>query len=251
VLAATILHGFELRDLIPALGQGHCNDALGLLLDIGRRNATALQGAAVDWINAIASFSTGQAKQMLLSFVAPDISSSGIQHRFEHHEVHELASRIADMARVESTVRERLFSLCAANLNPERRHLLAEIMAVLGTQDALIAGLHLIRDEATPPVPFEIVRALEPLFLEQRPYGESAHTFTLEPRDADAIRRQLFEMLLSDPIRQRSAWSLLGQIELWRIEYGRPSNEPRHPHFDSGLPWPPVGSPQPRNDTPS
>jgi hypothetical protein len=39
--------------------------------------------------------------------------------------------------------------------------------------------------------------------------------------------------------RARSAYGLLGQIEEWRLEYGRPASEPRHPAYESGMPWPP------------
>src|SRR5260370_40680038 len=45
---------------------------------------------------------------------------------------------------------------------------------------------------------------------------------------------RLFQMSLNDERRKAAAWSLLGQIEIWRIEYGRPANEPRHPEIDSG-----------------
>jgi hypothetical protein len=240
IIAATALHGFRLRELFPALGQCRCEDALGLLLDIGGSSGNALQGVGVEWINAIASLSTDEAKKVLLGFADPAIANPRVQYRFEKHEIRELASRIADLARVDTAIRERLFSLCATNLDEARRHLLAEITVLLGTQDSLIAGLNLIRDDATLAVPFEVVRALEPLFLEHRPYGDSSGTYTLEPRDANAIRSRLFEMLLTDDVRRRSAWSLLGQIELWRIEYGRPTGEPRHPQIDSGLTWPPL-----------
>jgi len=238
VLATATLHGFEVRELIVALGQSRCNDALDLLLDIGRRNATALHGATVEWIDGVASLDTPEAKQVLLSFADPEIPSSGVQHRFEHHELQELAERIADLARADPAVVERLFSLCAYDLETERRQLLAQTLAVLGTQDALLAVLNLIRDQGNPPVPFELVRALEAIFLERRPYDNSGHSYTLEPRAANPVRRRLFEMLINDNTRRRSAWSLLGKTELWRVEYGRPGNEPRHPYFDSGLPWP-------------
>ena len=45
-------------------------------------------------------------------------------------------------------------------------------------------------------------------------------------------------MALNDNRRKRSALVLLSQIEVWRLEHGRPSDEPRHPAFDSGEPWP-------------
>lgn len=241
-LAATVLHGFELRDLITALGNSRCPEALGVLVDIATRSSTALRGVAVEWVNAHNTLGTSTAKQVLLRFVDPEISAPYVQYHLEQHEIQELAARIAEFARADSTIVERLFSLSTGDLDAQRRILLAQVLAAIGTQDALIASLNIIRDDADPRFPFELVRALEAIFLEQRPYGDSPYTYTLEPRAAGPIRRRLFEMVLNDNHRKRSAWSMLGQIELWRIEYGRPSTEPRHPYFDSGLPWPPLGS---------
>jgi hypothetical protein len=242
ILRATILYGFELRELIPALGNSRCAAALGALLDIATRNPTALRGAAVEWISAVNTLGTPEAKQVLLSFADPNTPSPRVQYHFEHHEVHELTQRIADLAQANSTITQRLFSLSACDLDPERRQLLIQVLAAIGTQDALIASLNIMRDDADPPIPFELAQALEAIFLEHRPYGESAYTYSIEPRSGREIRRRLFGMLIDDNNRRRSAWSMLGRIELWRVEYGRPGTEPRHPVFESGLPWPPLES---------
>ena len=39
-------------------------------------------------------------------------------------------------------------------------------------------------------------------------------------------------------IRDTRQCPLLGHIEVWRLEYGRPTDEPRHPAIESGFPWP-------------
>jgi hypothetical protein len=158
VLAETTFHSFELREVVPALGQSRCNDALTLLLDLGTKNTMSLQGAVVEWINAIVSLGTEEAKQVLLSFADPDIPDPGILHRFEHHEFEELASQIAEIACTDPSVKIRLYSLCGCVLDHFRRPLLARVLALFQTQDALLAGLHLIGDEANPSIPLELVR---------------------------------------------------------------------------------------------
>ncbi len=50
--------------------------------------------------------------------------------------------------------------------------------------------------------------------------------------------KNFFEMAHSDPVRKLSASTLLGQIEVWRLEYGRPLDEPRHPAIESDISWP-------------
>jgi hypothetical protein len=50
--------------------------------------------------------------------------------------------------------------------------------------------------------------------------------------------KSLLEMATKDEKRKISSLRLLAQIEEWRLEYGRPAGEPRHPAFNSGEPWP-------------
>ena len=69
--------------------------------------------------------------------------------------------------------------------------------------------------------------------LEKQPYRNS-QSYTLAPKAADRVKKRLFEMLRVIRYRSVTAFHLLAQIEEWRLEYGRPSSEPRHPSFDSG-----------------
>jgi hypothetical protein len=87
--------------------------------------------------------------------------------------------------------------------------------------------------------PFGRDRGFESQFLEQQPHGRSG-AFVLVPRNAEKARAELFQAVLNDPSRRASAFSILGQVEVWRIEYGRPSGEPRHPMIETGEPWPPL-----------
>lgn len=238
ILAATRLHGFELRDLFGALGKSRCPEALDLLLEFAASNANFLRGAGVEWIDALAALDTGESKQVLLSFVDADFSGPCAPDHFEHHEIDAIASHIAKIVCRDVDARNRLYSLCSRELDEKRRSLLARVIGKLGTEEALTAGLNLLGDDADPAVPFDLARSLEELFVARRPEGESSYTYTLEPRAANALRAHLFKMSSEDSCRKRTAWSLLGQIEVWRLEYGRPINEPRHPEFDSGLLWP-------------
>ena len=69
--------------------------------------------------------------------------------------------------------------------------------------------------------------------------GREPGTVTLHARASNELRAQLLRMAFEDPKRQKSAFSLLGQIEIWRLEHGRPTDEPRHPDLESGHSWPP------------
>ena len=100
--------------------------------------------------------------------------------------------------------------------------------------------MNLIDDSASPSVPRGVREQLESAFVERQPYEEHPNTFTLQPRASNDLRARLFRMSLEDGKRRKSAVRLLGQLEVWRLEYGRPADEPRHPNLASGQSWPPI-----------
>jgi NACHT conflict system protein len=108
-----------------------------------------------------------------------------------------------------------------------------------GTPEALAANLSLIDDAKPSPVPQGIRDQLQTAFVERRPYGQGLNVFTEHARASNELRVRLFRMAIEDEKRRRSAFVLLGQIEEWRLEYGRPTGEPRHPDLASGQSWPP------------
>ena len=101
------------------------------------------------------------------------------------------------------------------------------------------ANLNLIDDAKPSPVPQGIWDQLKSAFVERRPYGHDPNVFTEHARASNELRLRLFRMAIEDEKRRKSAFMLLGQIEEWRLEYGRPPGEPRHPNIASGQLWPP------------
>ena len=112
----------------------------------------------------------------------------------------------------------------------------------IGTLEALAANLNLIDDAKASPVPQGIWNQLESAFVERRPYGHDPNVFTEYPHASNELRTRLFRMTLQDPKRRKSTFMLLGKIEGWRLEHGRPVGEPRHPDLASGQSWPPTES---------
>lgn len=232
--------GYESQGLVVALGYSRCNEALELLIDMAKGGGNRLDGIAGDWIDALANLGTPEAVRTILSFIDPDIEQHSLRLTFDYFHQERLTSKIANIAGADPSVRDRLLLLCTRGLPPQMRLLLADCVTRLGTIDGMLAGLELIHDDSTPSIPPVLIRNLEAVFVERRPYGSSENTYTLEPQSANDIRNRLFEMAVSDESRKHSAWSILAQIESWRIEYGRPTTEPRHPNIDSGIPWPPT-----------
>jgi uncharacterized protein YqcC (DUF446 family) len=235
--------GYEFQGLVAALGYSRCNEALGLLIDMAKSEEKRLEGITGDWIDAVANIGTPEAIRTILSFIDPDIEQHSLRLTFDYFHQERLASKIAYIAGDDSSVRDRLLLLCTRKLPPQKRLLLADCVTRLGTRDGILAGLALIHDDATPSIPPALIRNLEAVFVERRAYSSSENTYTLEPQSANDIRSRLFDMAVGDETRKHSAWTILAQIESWRIEYGRPTSEPRHPNIESGVSWPPVDLP--------
>ena len=231
--------GYEFHGLIAALGYSRSNEALGFLIEMAKGEEKRLQGVTAEWIAAVGNIGTQEAIRTLLSFVDPDMEQHNFKLQFDYFSHEKLPSKLADIARADPSIKDRLLLLCARTLPNHMRFLLADCVTRLGARDGVLAGLDLIQDDLSPSIPPDLIKNLEAIFVARQPYENSADTYTLEPQSANDIRSRLFEMAVNDEGRKQSAWSILMQIESWRLEYGRPINEPRHPNIESGIPWPP------------
>jgi len=232
------LHGQ--RDLLMALGQCPDEAGLALLRDIARQDDTAFQHIAREWLESIAACPLPGARAILLGFVDPKLTEGVGDRPLPDYALDFLAGRLSDLARADCSVAERIIQLSTQHASGQRRLILAKVIASIGSPQALLAGLNLIDDASPQPIPYELWKAFEDVFLEKRPYKGNPQSYTLVPRAASDIKKRLFEMAKHDPRRARSAYGLLGQIEEWRLEYGRPASEPRHPLYESGESWPPM-----------
>jgi len=230
---------YALGDLLIALSQSGCEDGLALLRNLARQNNGAFQQVAKEWIEAIAACPLRGARSLLLSFIDPEVTDGVGDLSLPDYAVDLLAACLSELAQADSDLAERILQLSSEPLSPQRRLILAKVIAWLDSPQSLLAGLNLIDDNAAEPIPYDLWKAIEDVFLDKRPYKGNPQSYTLVPRAASDIKKRLFEMVEHDSRRARSAYNLLGQIEAWRLEYGRPTSEPRHPACGSGGTWPP------------
>jgi hypothetical protein len=174
---------------------------------------------------------------VLVSFVDPSAKLFTKDIPPDHHYGDLLARLLADRAEEDGDFKADLFRLANGDLPPVKRMLLAKAFSRFQGEGDLVAGLCVLRDDDSG-IPYELLRSIENAFLERRPHGSEGNVFTIAPQGSNALRKRLFEMVQTDPARMRSAFALLGQIEAWRLEYGRPTEEPRHPAIESGASWP-------------
>jgi hypothetical protein len=226
--------GFE--RLVRALGYSRCGDAVTLLREFAVTE-TRVQHLGDAWLNAVAQFDTNEARNLLLNFVdpsVPSLSTAALGNREDR-----LVARIAELARRDADVKQRLLALVNTELSPPRASLLGKILAELGDEDSILHALELLNDDAPSAGSYELQRRIEDTFVERRPYQDSTNTFTQVPRSSNEIRSKLLHMVLRDRKRRSSAYALLSRIELWRMRHGRPDGEPRNPNLAEGLLWPP------------
>ena len=231
------IRGYELRELVTALGESRSDAALDLLHELASDSQTFDQ-CEESLLNAFAALGTRRARDLLLGFIDPDIGGISLTRRPRFEDV--LVARLAELAQRSPATAARLQQLCEYDLPELNRHLLSRVMEWIGTPETLAASLYLLDDANPVPIPEGTWDQLESAFVERRPYGQHPHVFTRHARTSNELRARLFWMALQDPKRQESAFMILGKIEEWRLEHGRPAGEPRHPDLASGQSWPPA-----------
>jgi hypothetical protein len=225
-----------LPGLTKALGYSRCPVAVALLRELANDNGR-IQHLGDDWVDAVARVDSKEARDLLMSFVDPTLAPLS-RELIRHHDGR-LVRRLAELAQRDATVQRRMFDLAKENIPASQATVLGKVLASLGTLDALLASLELLRDDDTGGGSYELHRAIERAFVEHRPYGGSSNVLTMVPRSSNAIRGRLMEMVQSDPLRRKSAFALLNEIEKWRMWHGRPDGEPRSPKMEASFLWPP------------
>ena len=236
VLGKRRLRGYELREIFTALGESRSDSAVDLLYELAS-DAPTFEQCEDNFVNAVAALDTPRARELLLGFVDPDIRGIALTRRLHREDV--LVARLTELAQRRPEAAARLRELCECDLPEINRSVLSQVMGWIGTPEAVVANLNLIDDARSSPVPRGVRDQLESAFVERQPYGQIPNSFTLHARASNELRVRLLRMGLEDRKRRKSAFMLLGQIEVWRLEHGRPSDEPRHPDLASGQSWPP------------
>jgi hypothetical protein len=216
VLGERPLRGYELRELITALGESRSDAAIDFLYELGSDEHT-FQHCEDSLISAAAALNKPRAREMLLGFVDPDIRAIAPTRRLHREDV--LVARLTELAQNRPDAAARLRELCERDLPETNRHVLSKVMGWLGTAETLVANLSLIDDARPSPVPQGVWDQLESAFVEQKPDGQESSVFTLHARASNELRVRLLRMALEDRKRRKSAFMLLGQIEVWRLEH--------------------------------
>jgi NACHT conflict system protein len=230
---------YDLGNVVAALGASRCDEAVDVLLEFAGADGKSVEVLGEQWIQAIGTLEGPRSTDILLSFVDPNGTVFNREFIPDQRHGDLFARLLAERAVKDKALKSKLFDLANGELTKTKRMLLAKVFGQFSDEGDRVQGLSILRDDDFG-VAYELVRSMEDAFLERRPYGASGSAYTLSPLGCNAIRRRLFEMVIGDPHREKSAFTLLGQIEIWRLEHGHPADEPRHPAIESEVSWPPL-----------
>jgi hypothetical protein len=238
VLHSGRLRGSNWRGPVVALGHSRSDASIDLLAELAS-DASMFEQCQDCLVNALATLDTSRSRELLLGFVDPAVPSCTSTRKWHREEV--LVERLTDVARRRPDAAMHLLELCRSDVPEFSRQVLSSVMARLGTPEALAANLDLIDDAKQSAVPRGLWDQLRNTFLAREAYENDPNTFIVRGQASNETRARLFKMATGgDPKHQRSALEILGQIELWRLEDGKPVDEPRHPDLASDGLWPPT-----------
>ena len=238
VIAKRRLWPHELQELVFVLDKSRSNSALNLPSELASDQQTFEQCEG-NSINAFAAPDTPRARQALLGPVDPDMHSITLAQCCEREDL--LIARIVEMAQRRPNVAPRLRDLRKRGLPGINGHVLSRVMSEFRTHEAPTANLNLIDDDKLPPVPRDVQDQFEDTSIERQPHKPDRDVFSLQAQTSNEMRPQLLEIVFEDRKRQKSAFIILGEIEVWRLDLGKPADEPRHPDLATGYPWPSDG----------
>ncbi len=139
--------------------------------------------------------------------------------------------------RIENDKQTRLSLVEAGQNDRERRNWIAFLLGSSG-EVGLEAALELLDDAADEPVPGGLWNAITEKWLVDQIPNEGGAMISMRPRPANILRSSLLTIALADPVKKRSALTLLGNIYCERLDRGEAVGEDRHPDINQGCCWP-------------
>jgi hypothetical protein len=239
VLAEGRLYGHHLRGLVSALGHSRVPGALALMNEFVGPGTSTFTAVATEWIEAVGNLGGRGAATTLLAFIETGRTAQSHVSSKDHHLFELAANRIATLARTDDDLQSEIIAMVNVPGSLERDFVIIKTVSALGSLDALLTTLNLAIEDRSHRWPYYVLEGVfQDLCLIKRQTAPDANSYTLEPTPAVELRRHLLEIAATGDRRSRNAFSLLGQIDVWRLEHGKPPQEPRHPAIESGVHWP-------------
>ena len=151
--------------------------------------------------------------------------------------VERIAPAVADVVKEVPEHLDLLIDSCRKSASPLADALLGEVLSKLGGGDEkrLELGLEALDAGRASHANMPAYRMLERTFTLKVPMSENQ--FEVYPRACNPLRQQLYRRAKVGGDAAISARRILASLECSRREGERPTDEPRHPEPNDGLPW--------------
>ncbi len=178
------------------------------------------------WIRALGQNPQAVCKEKLLNLFDEIKDADQSQRTWDNGAVEALVETLANVALSDSSIWEQIKNRCARATTDPERIVLARILQKVNNDEAALSACALINEKGQCPQ--SVRRLFEEVLTRKVPAGSEGSFYSF-PRPFNRLRQTLADMVLRDPIKRRGAYALLAFIENFRVEHGRPVDEPRHP----------------------
>jgi hypothetical protein len=225
-LSADHVHGF-----IGALGLSPFARAEDVLVEIARRNTDMFSD--YQWLSAVARRGTESMGMRLLELLDVAAGADDRGHRMELHR------ELASLCRKHRQVREAVHARFAHEAPGRARAILERAIADDHSEEGVIVLLRASASETTEMRNTALREALQDVLVDQRPSSSFRGMQEMYALPAGHLRRTLFDIILSGSAAEAAlATACLDEIDEIRDRYGATDSDRRHPHIQSGVPWP-------------
>lgn len=223
-IQARLLRTHYFSTLLEILGSCEDDDTLAFLARLAEDDAVheRWRGEA---ISAIAAHRSEAAGEWILDH--QEAVGEAVQGSGRH--VHDLLQGIRDRASRENEFRRRLLDTARDGAEGPIRGLLNELLRDMEGEEAGFLAAYLLNDREGAPS-YWVQRQFEEAFFQREDAGFGG-AYRLVPQSSNELRRLLYDFVVSDPNRRKSAAQVLIGLENGRLEMGRPVDEPRHPNW--------------------
>ena len=144
---------------MAAPGASRCDDAIDVLMEFAGPDGKCVDGLGESWIQAIGALEGTRSNEILLSFVDPSAKLFNREFVPDHRHGDLLARLLAERATKDNSLNGRLIELAKGDLTQTKRMLLARIVGQFTSEEALVEGLCVLRDDGSG-VPYKLVRSM-------------------------------------------------------------------------------------------
>lgn len=190
-------------------------------------------------LQALAKMDGTSSESSLLAYIGLS-DKEPIKFDMKRETIEPYAAAVASAISRDAALLQGLIEKCAANLDHNQKNIVATIVGFAKIPELDVAALRLIRDDEE--IPWPLRERIKRVFFEEIQIPGRQGWFEVNPVGDTNVRPRLLDMAHNDRNRRKKAYDLLGKIDKWRLESGKPADEPRHPELSSGRSWPIVSA---------